>query len=244
MITDLSTTKLSLNPVADPDYLTLKSEVEALCRNIDGMVVDSPEAVSRITADVNLGQKVANSVEKLRKLYKDPIVQVGKEIDSAFKVLSDPIEKSRTGASSKIQQYNAEQRRLADEKARAEQARAEAQRRIDEENAKRIREAEEAGIRTVDEDGVIEEEFPVELVAPIPEVKIATPPPPIVKTITDTGSSQEKMIPKFKVADITKVPTNLLLVNEKAITAMLKAGVRQISGLEIWEEPEIKFWSK
>uniref|UniRef100_A0A6M3LLR0 Uncharacterized protein n=1 Tax=viral metagenome TaxID=1070528 RepID=A0A6M3LLR0_9ZZZZ len=231
---------IQISPANDDKYLALKTEVEGLCRSIEGMTVDSHSAVARITEDVNLAQKTGNQIEKLRKAYKDPLVQYGKQIDAAFKPLSEPIENARQVASKKIVGYNniqrAEQARIADENARKAREAAELQQMINEEN-ERIRQQQKVDTETGEITGP-------ELIAPEPEPEYVAPPPVVQKATTELGSATEKMVPKFRLVDITKVPASHLLLNERTVKAVLSGGVREIPGLEIWEEADISFRAK
>jgi len=244
----LAIVKIRINPADDPKYIALRKEIEDMCAYIGRCVVDSPTAVKRITEDVNLAQKVAAKVEALRKEYKDPLNKYGKDIDAVFKDLSSPISDARGSAADKIKEFNRQQRekqRLIDEEnARRAREAAELQRLIDEENERLRQEAEDTGSRTVDEEGTITEQVPIEYIQPEPEPELLTPEPTVSKVATDLGSATEKMVPRFKLVDIKSVPVNLLLLNEKAVNGLLKAGIRDIEGLEIWEEPEIDFRRK
>jgi len=231
---------IQINPDSDEKYLALKNEVNLLCQSIEKMVVNSPTATVKITEDVNLGKRIGNQIEILRKSYKDPLIKYGKYIDSTFKALSDPIEGARRVAAEKIKTYNDEQRekqrRIDEENARRACEAAEMQRHIDEENA-RLRQEQQINTNTGEITGpdLIMPELEPEYIPPIPLIK---------KTSTIFGSAEEKLVLKFRLVDIKQVPADLLLLNERAVNAMLKAGVKQISGLDIWEEPEIKFRSK
>lgn len=61
--------------------------------------------------------------------------------------------------------------------------------------------------------------------------------PPMEKIIRGDGAvTVTKIEKRFKVLDITKVPTKYLVVDEDAIKKDLKLGIQEIPGLEIWEE--------
>jgi len=230
---------VKVNPFADPAYESLKAEVGKYAQYVLDKVVDSPKAVTELTVDVNIGAKLGKQIEQLRKGYKDPLVQYGKAIDAAFKPLSDPIERARQIAAQKIRAFNDEQRekqrKIDEENARLAREQAEREARIEAENE--ARQAE----RTVDEDGVIEGPDLI----PVPEEVEHIPDAPVVqKASTDFGSASERMVGKFQLVDIKMVPANLLLLNERAVNALLRAGIREIEGLKIWEEPEVSFRSK
>jgi len=240
---------VNINPLLDPNYLKLQTEITNICEYIKTAVLITPEDVSHLTEDVNLAQQVAKKCEILRKGYKDPLTQYGKKIEADFKLLTDPIADARENAGANIKKYNEQQReiqRLIDaENLRVAQEAARLQQEIDDENARLIAEAEAAGKREIVEDtGEIIEHEPVELIEQEPEPVYISHAPVIHKAQTATGSATENMVAKFKLVDISKVPENLVLLDEKAVRAQLKAGVRSIEGLEIWEEPEVAFRSK
>jgi hypothetical protein len=43
----------------------------------------------------------------------------------------------------------------------------------------------------------------------------------------------------YKVADISLVPRDYLILNEKAVKAAIKGGILNIPGLEIFEKPAV-----
>ena len=113
---------------------------------------------------------------------------------------------------------------------------AELQRLIDEEN-ERIRAKQQVDEETGEVTGP-------DLIEASPKPVFVAPLPVVTKVMTDQGSSDVKMVPKFLLTDIAKVPTYLLALNEGAVKSLLKAGVRQIDGLDIWEEPDVSWRSK
>jgi hypothetical protein len=58
--------------------------------------------------------------------------------------------------------------------------------------------------------------------------------------IADTGSIGTMKVRKFEVEDITKVPIEYLKVDEVAIGKLVRAGIKGISGIRIWEEDTLK----
>jgi len=208
-----------IDPTGDPDYMRLKAEVDGLCRNITDMEVHDQEEIEHITRDVNLGIKVRNEVEALRKVWKKPALTAGRRIDAGFDLLLKPLDEIKKVAGQKVT--------ICKQEMRAEQARIEA------ENRRLEAERQAAILETVD--------FETGEIPDIPLV--VTTPTPIVrdKTVTELGSERTEMEPRYRLVDITKVPTGLLMLDEKQVKAQLKAGVRDIPGLEIWEEEVTKF---
>lgn len=98
--------------------------------------------------------------------------------------------------------------------AAAQKAAAEAQRKID-------REAKRAGIE------------PVQLPAPV----IPQEAEPVR---TETGTTSYVPVWDFEVLDIAAVPAKYLEINAQAVRAAIKAGVREIPGLQIIERMQVR----
>jgi hypothetical protein len=61
--------------------------------------------------------------------------------------------------------------------------------------------------------------------------------PPLQEVVRGEGAVVSKsVVKKFKLVDITKVPTKYLIVDETAILRDIKLGVLEIDGIEIYEE--------
>jgi len=61
---------------------------------------------------------------------------------------------------------------------------------------------------------------------------------------TDGGSMAVKQVYRFKITDHTQVPRNFMLVNEKAVQAAIDAGIREISGIEIYPDIDLSYRTK
>jgi len=114
--------------------------------------------------------------------------------------------------------------KLKDYKTRLELERREMEKKAEEER-KRLqeqldKEAKEKGIE------------PVKL----PEV---TMPKEKLKVSTDKGTVYERKHWAFKIVDFEKIPREYLMVDTKKVNAAIRAGIRNIEGLEIYQEVEI-----
>ncbi len=184
--------------------------------------------------------RLAKELEARRKELKAPVLKWGKDIDAEFKRLIEPIEKARGLVEPKLLAFRKEKQRKIDEiNERLERERQEQQRIADEkqrEEAERaaaaLREAQEAG------DAERTAEAAKEL-AVAAEVQViggeAYEPIEQDNTIrAENGASASvRKTWKATVVDPFEIPREYLSVNEKAINAAVKRGVRQIPGVVI-----------
>ena len=71
-------------------------------------------------------------------------------------------------------------------------------------------------------------------------------PTPVVEQETtvrtdDGGAAHIRMVWVHEVVDLSKVPRRYLELDERAVKADIKAGIREIEGLKIYEEPKSVF---
>ena len=64
-----------------------------------------------------------------------------------------------------------------------------------------------------------------------------------MKTVEKINQSSETSVVRqvwsFRVTDISKVPAEFLLINEKAVREAIRSGVREISGISIFSESQV-----
>ncbi|MHA1396157.1 MAG: hypothetical protein ACTSSF_00305 [Candidatus Heimdallarchaeaceae archaeon] len=70
----------------------------------------------------------------------------------------------------------------------------------------------------------------------LPEIAM---PKEKLKVSTDNGTVYERKYWTFKIVDFDKIPKEYLMVDNKKVNAAIRAGVRNIDGLEIYQEVEI-----
>lgn len=76
-------------------------------------------------------------------------------------------------------------------------------------------------------------------------VHVAEVVPDVPKNIkTSSGSATAKLKWTFKLVDISQVPVEFLLLNEKKIKHLVEAGIRNIPGIEIFQQEKTSFRSK
>ena len=185
--------------------------IASMVQQADALEVTDEE--SNVLAVEMAGQikKLNKAVEALRKKFVEEPKAYAKSVDALAKSYKDRFDRIERGLKTKIAQYQSRvelERRKKEEAAR--QAAAEAQRKLDEE-------AEAAGVEPVRLD---------QMIMPEPE-KV---------TRTGSGAAYQRKAWTFEIEDEALIPREYLVVDEKAIREAVKAGVRNISGVRIFEE--------
>ena len=243
------------------DLETVKIALAPYKARIDDMVVKAKsiqitDEGSQVAA-VELGttaRKLKNQVENLRKSTVQPLNDHVKDVNNLAKSFTEPLDAAERDLKGKISQYQTklrlEQERKAAEAREAARKVQEAyeaeQRKIREAAEAKAREAAEALKKETDaaaraalERTIAEETEAAE--API-QVAVAPVIPEIPKAVrTETGSAHQRMTWEFEVVDKSMVPPEYLMVDEKAIRQAVKAGIRQIRGVRIYEQSSTTF---
>jgi hypothetical protein len=206
---------ICINPQTDPEVMGFYAEAMKLLDFANIRIIATVEDTKLATNDLSLIAKLKKAMEAKRKDYLQPFQEHVKEFNEAYKILMLPVEQADKITREKVLAYQSEQARI-----RFEQ---------EEINRKRM-EAAESEMRLK---GELTES--VNLVEVIEVQK---------KVITDSGSIGTMKVRKFEVEDITKVPAEYLKVDEVAIGKLVRAGIKSISGIRIWEEEVIKVSTK
>jgi len=146
-------------------------------------------------------------MEEKRKSFTAPLNQSLKEINETFKQMALPVNAAKTALSDRLMSWR-----------RQEQA------RIDEERAKAVREEERR--RKIQEAHAAKGHVVKEDITPV--VK------PIPFSVNDTTKVQLRWT--YEIEDDTKIPRDYLTVNGPAITQAVRAGVRDIPGVKIYQK--------
>jgi adenylate kinase len=179
------------------------------------------DETAKIATDM-LGQiaKTKKVVEERRKFFVNPLNEQVKRINSLFKQIAEPLEKAEAIIKSKILTYRQEQER---------------KRREEEERLRKLVEAEQKKL----EKQAAKKGMPAPPPIPIPTI------PKQEKTIeSNEAQVTARVVWDFEIEDETKIPREFLMVNEKAIRAAVKAGVRNIPGVRIFQREELAVKSK
>lgn len=174
----------------------------------------------------------AKSVEDKRTAITKPMNDFLKEVNSRAKTLVAPVEESKTAIKTKILAYNKEQARLAEEEAkklREAQEAEEAKLRAEEE-ARLAELAKEDEAKAKQEAEKLEAERQAREAQNKQMASLSTAPK--VKGLTKRWT--------YKILDEDKVPRNFCSSDSKKINEAIKGGARLIAGLEIFEIEDVR----
>lgn len=211
-----STTLVQIAPGMNPDVIKLLNEVMSIKEWADKRDIAKLEDVKDATNDLSVIAKLKKVIEEKRKDYTDPLNTHLKDINNAFKLLSEPLEQANSVTRQKVLAYNAGVERQRQEAEAIEREKLELARR----------ENELKGEHTVDLS-------PVERPAETP-----------ARVRTDLGMTSKMTVRKWAVEDITQVPPEYLIVDAAKVTKQVKAGIGAIPGIRIYEEETLRVSAK
>ena len=201
--------------------LSLKSQAEEL-------KVESDDDQETATGMATQARTIFNKIEKRRKELKAPIVNAGKTLDGMASPIKKILQDIQNNLAIKIQEYQIEIERIAEEQRKAAEKAAEEQRKAAEEKARKAAENDIPPDLAPEPDEII-----------VPEVAAAPK-----KVVTSAGSSTVKDVLKHRLIDISKVPSEYLLLNDRAVVAAIDRGVRDIPGIEIYKDKQVRFTAR
>ena len=208
--------------IETPEVLTLRTEGDGLADMAESLVVT--EATMNDASDL-LAWIATNKkrLEAQRVSLVKPLNDHVKFINGQFKGWMAPLESADQAVRGKVLTYKREQARIADEAKAAEE------KRIRAEQALLAEEAETTGVP----------------LAPAPPPMAATlPSPPAKTTRSALGTTTVKKVWQYEITDPTAVPREYLAVDEKKIAAVVRAGIRSIAGVRIFETEQLAVRSR
>jgi len=169
------------------------------------------------------------------KVQKEKIAPFKAEIDGIKDMFKKPLElltEAETIARDKINAYLAEERRIKEAEARKieEQRRKEAEKelkKLDRQDAKADGKYDEATAQAI-HDSIADKK--AEILAKATES---------VEINQSNDTSSVRMIWDFEVVDLSKVPVEYLMINEKAVREAIRNGAREIEGVKIFQKPVV-----
>jgi hypothetical protein len=192
-----------------------EDKVSIMEAEANDLLVKTSDGATRGTEMTGQVKRLMNSVDARRKeIIAEPDSFVRK-VNGFVKPISDRLKAIEALLKRKLSDYayQVELQRREIERKQSE-ARIELQRQVD-------AEAKAKGVETV-------------VIAP---VAMPTKKEPVR---SDSAVSSAVMVWKHEVIDASAVPRNYLMVDDKALTAAVKAGIRIIPGVRVFEEAEMR----
>lgn len=215
------------------DFMSMADAMEAEVRDL---VVDSDQAQADANEKMGQVRQLKNRIEKQRKDVIAPYNSVVGAINKPCKKLQDKLDGIFRHVQNAIRPYMIEKDRQRRE---AEAAAAAEAKRQQEEYERQLREAEQKRLESGNDQEVPD---------PVPPVTVVHDVPKETKISTDSGSSKLETVKKVRLVDIRQISDACIKARlehiEKAVMPwannMLKAGIENLPGFEVYEEQEVK----
>jgi len=201
-----------------PELAKMQEIVPTLVARANAFEVTSDEQYETGSQVLAYLKTQSTSLDKLRRHFKQPILESGRRIDAFFKELTQPAKEAIEIVDDKMGtwwRYKEKVRAEAEELARiAERDRMKAQ--MERERIQKDMEAE--GVEVEEED-----------LPPVPEAVI-------VPEVIQASSTSIRKTWSYTIQDGGKIPRIYLEPSNKLIMQSIHDGVREIPGLEIFQE--------
>lgn len=228
----MATDKLVL-PVNDPAVLDYRQRAVAVRDEANALVIDTAERKTEATAFLGRVARLQKDAEAKRTELVKPHNDYVKGVNDLFRQTLGPVFDADRTVRGKVLQFDVDQRR----KAAAAAAQAERERLEAEALLQEAEKAETAGDARVAE-GLLSTAVAREQAAKVAAVQAA----PIAKTTRDADTGAAATVRKtwaFKVVDLAQVPRSYFVLDESLVREAIRQGVRQIPGLEIFEQESL-----
>jgi len=211
------TAVINVAPQFDDSLIKLQVEGEKVLEIARSREITSNEDLTSFTEDLSLLASLRRAIEDKRKDYTQPINGYLKNVNDAFKVLSAPLEEANEILRKKMLDWRVAQEVKRQAAEDANNLRMEAARKEAEANGGEITES-------------------VKLITPVD----AAPD----KVHTGVGSSGVSQIWKWREKDFAAVPDGYKMLDAAKIGKLVRAGMRDIPGIEIYSEDSLRISTK
>lgn len=200
-----------IDPRTVPEVLAFYQQSLAALEFATARVIQTAEDMKPASDDLNLIRKLKRVMENRRKDYLEPFQAHIKEVNDAYKQLLSPVEAADKITSEKMLAFTAEQNRIRQEQERI--------------NAERIKLAE------------AEMRLKGELIESVKLVEVLPPTPATIRT--ELGSTGLRDNWQFEVVDFTLLPDEYKIVDAVKLGKVVRAGLRTIPGVRVFNQPSI-----
>lgn len=163
------------------------------------------------------------AVNTFTKSFKEPLENIEQSLKGKIGAYQIEQERKRREAERKARETADKLRRKLEAEARIEQERLEAEARKKAETEKKSKQEIEKAVAEVEK---------IESII-VPEVVVAAPPK---VTRTESGSASLRKVWAWKEIDFAKIPDEYKAIDVVKVNTAVKAGIRNIPGIEIFEE--------
>ena len=196
------------NPQDDLEVVRLSGEASMLLERAEALTVTDDASMVIATDDLATIATLKRAIEKLRTSYTGPLNAHLKEVNDLFKGVAGPIADADKIVRNKVLAYH--------------EAVNDRKREIERLNAEKLKLAQD------------EMRLHGELSQPIDLIPVTDESPKIVTTAG--GEVTTKTNWKWRVIDIRLVPAEYLIVDETKVGKVVRAGCREIPGIEVYPE--------
>jgi len=193
----------------------LETDLSALISQGGALVVKDDESMQRGVELLSWQARALKKIEERRQFFVKPLNEHVSRINLFFKNFSVPLTNTRAVIEPKILNYRREK----------EEARRKEEMRIQREQNARQKELEKEAKK-------------IGQVAPVPLPKSVILPQ-AQTTFSDSGSATAKKVWRFKVLKESDIPIKYFTLDEMKIRAAIREGIRNIQGLEIYQEESL-----
>lgn len=188
--------------------------INSLVETAESFNVTSVESRETAIEMATQAKQIYNTIEKKRTEFKKPALEFGQKLDALCKPLKTSLDSIQNVLKKKIKIH------------------------IDAENKRKA----EAERKRLEIEAALNPEAP-----PAPEAPVGLSKDVIEKKLsTSAGSASVKKVWKFKITtkNILDIPERYLMVNESAIKTAIEMGIREIPGISIYEDSDIRLTVK
>lgn len=198
----------------------ITTQAERLEQAAQALVVQDEATLQEATNMVAWVAKAKKAIEEKRQFFVKPLQEQVKRVNELFKQYAAPLDRADTLLRGKILAYRQEQER---------------KRREEEERLRKLAEKEQKRLeKQAAKNGM-----------PAPPPIVVPSPPPMAKTVqSEMGAAQVRTVWDFEIVDETQIPREFLMPNVPAIRAAVKAGVRNIPGVRIFQREDLAVRAK
>lgn len=204
--------------VAKRDLSPYREQIANMVKEAMALTVDNDESNAIAVELGTQAKKLNKTIEAKKKRIIEQPNDFIKAIRNFCKMFQDQLAKVESTVKQKITIYQTNrelERRKAEEEAR--KAAKELQRKID-------KEAKKTGVEA-------------------PQIEAPVIPEPPKVTRTDSGTSHIRKEWTFEITEPWSVPREYMKIDEQAIRKAIKAGIREIAGVRIYQETKTVFRS-